>query len=85
MKQCPVCVKELPDDAIFCAYCGFDVKTGAAPVRKKGEDRGGRYMGGMVLIVLGLIFLIDAYTAYDFGELWPLLLIAIGIGVILKR
>ena len=85
MKQCPVCVKELPDDAVFCAYCGHDVKTGVAPVRKKSEDRKGAYMGGTVLIVLGVIFLISAYTRYDFGELWPVLLIAIGIGLILKR
>lgn len=85
MKQCPVCVKELPDDAVYCAYCGYDVKTGIAPVRKKSENCSGRYMGGMVLIVLGVIFLISAYTSYDFGELWPLLLIALGVGTILKR
>lgn len=85
MKKCPVCVKDIPDDAQFCSYCGYDVATGIAPVRKKCDDRHGRYMGGMVLIVLGVIFLISAYTHYDFGELWPLLLIAIGIGVLLKR
>ncbi len=85
MKQCPVCVKELPDDAVYCAYCGYDVKTGIAPVRKKTDDRSGRFLGGIVLIVLGAIFLVEAYTNYGFDRLWPLLLIAIGIGVLLKR
>lgn len=85
MKKCPVCVKDIPDDAKYCSFCGYDVATGIAPVRKKGEDSHGRYMGGMILIVLGVIFLISAYTRYDFGELWPLLFIAMGIGVLLKR
>jgi fatty acid desaturase len=85
MKKCPVCVKDIPDDAQYCAYCGYDVSTGIAPVRKKCEDRSGRYIGGMVLIVLGVIFLISAYTPYDFGELWPLILIALGVATLLKR
>ena len=80
-----MCVREVPDDSVYCPYCGFDVKTGIAPVRKKTDDRSGRYMGGVVLIVLGIIFLVSAYTSLDFGELWPLILIALGIGVMLKR
>jgi predicted nucleic acid-binding Zn ribbon protein len=82
MKRCPVCVKEIPDDA---HYCGYDVSTGIAPVRKKSENRSGRHMGGVVLIVLGLIFLVSAYTDYDFGQLWPLLLIAIGVVVLFRK
>jgi len=85
MKKCPICVKEIPDDSVYCPYCGFDVRTGVAQVRKSGEDKGGRYTGGVILIVLGVIFLISEYTRYSFGELWPLILIALGIATILKK
>jgi len=85
MTKCPICVKDIPEDAVYCPYCGFDVKTGVAPVRKKHDEHGGRYTGGMIFIVLGVIFLIDEYTSYSFGELWPLILIALGVAMILKR
>lgn len=36
-------------------------------------------MGPLMLITVGLIFLIGEYSRYDFGFLWPLLLIVPGI------
>lgn len=36
-------------------------------------------MGPVMLITLGAIFLSGEYTRYDFGYLWPLLLIVPGI------
>lgn len=35
-------------------------------------------MGPVVLITIGMLFLIGQYTMYSFGQLWPLILIAIG-------
>lgn len=35
-------------------------------------------MGPAVLITLGILFLINQYGRYSFGELWPILLIVIG-------
>lgn len=41
--------------------------------------QGGGIMAGVVLIVLGVLFLADNFLPYfDFGDLWPLLLVAIG-------
>jgi hypothetical protein len=37
------------------------------------------YIGPIVLITLGVLFLIDQYTMYGFGRTWPILLIVIGI------
>jgi hypothetical protein len=36
-------------------------------------------MGPIMLITIGVIFLIGEYTRYDFGYLWPILLIVPGI------
>lgn len=36
-------------------------------------------MGPVILIALGAIFLIGEYTNYGMGELWPVLLIVIGV------
>ena len=35
-------------------------------------------MGPAVLITLGGVFLAGQFTRYDFGDLWPILLIVIG-------
>ena len=43
-------------------------------------------LGGVILIVLGLIFLANQFIpGIDIGRLWPLILVAIGIGIIFRR
>lgn len=42
-------------------------------------------IGGLVLITLGILFLIAEFVpSVDFGDLWPILLVVIGIGLLLK-
>ncbi|RYC71073.1 PspC domain-containing protein [Spirosoma sordidisoli] len=41
-------------------------------------------IGGAVLIILGVLFLLDRYFNIDFGDLWPFILIAIGLWLIFK-
>lgn len=42
-------------------------------------------LGGIILILLGLLFLIDNFIPHiRFGDLWPIILIVIGISIILK-
>ena len=41
-------------------------------------------IGGAVLILLGVLFLIDRYFDIDFGDLWPFMLIAIGLWLIFR-
>ncbi|GAB3884504.1 PspC domain-containing protein [Spirosoma agri] len=41
-------------------------------------------IGGAVLILLGVLFLLDRYFDIDFGDLWPFVLIAIGLWLIFR-
>lgn len=51
----------------------------SAPAHK---DRGG-IVGGLVLVVLGLVFLADnLIPGFSFSDYWPLILVAIGIGLL---
>ena len=53
------------------------------PARKEGSGEG--IVGGLVLIILGLLFLGDhLIPGFHFGDYWPLILVAIGIGILRK-
>ncbi|GAB4041528.1 PspC domain-containing protein [Spirosoma gilvum] len=41
-------------------------------------------IGGVVLIILGVLFLLDRFFDIDFGDLWPFMLIALGLWLIFK-
>ncbi|MFH1161126.1 MAG: PspC domain-containing protein [bacterium] len=45
----------------------------------------GNLIGGLVLITLGGIFLADQFIPrIDFGDLWPIILIVIGVGLLIN-
>jgi phage shock protein C len=47
------------------------------------EKRTGGLIGGLVLITVGCLFLVDRFVpSIDFGDLWPILLVVIGAVVI---
>lgn len=51
----------------------------------KKNKNDGNLWGGIILIVLGSIFLVDRFVPrVDFGDLWPLILIAIGAILLIK-
>jgi hypothetical protein len=53
--------------------------TPAPPVRKRDVT------GGVVLIVLGLLFLgKNLLPEFDFSDYWPLILVAVGVSLLLK-
>ncbi len=44
-----------------------------------------RNIGGAILIVIGVLFLMDNLVPrFHFGDFWPLILIAVGVGLLLK-
>ena len=44
-----------------------------------------KYLPGMILILLGLIFLLNnIFPWFGFGKLWPLILVALGIVLLAK-
>lgn len=64
------------------------VENGAEAYDKKhGSGRSGaRIGGGLILVVIGVLFLLDNLIAFDvWGKLWPLILVAIGLGIIARR
>jgi len=45
----------------------------------------GNLIGALVLITLGLLFLADEFIPHiNFGDLWPIILIVIGIGLLVN-
>lgn len=44
----------------------------------------GTIIGGIILILLGVLFLLDRWFNIDFGDLWPLILIAVGAWLIFR-
>ncbi len=60
-------------------------------VRQAGESGRGHMIGGVILIVLGLMFLLDRVSWVfhwphwlRFETLWPLILVAIGVGLLMR-
>ncbi|HET7153102.1 MAG TPA: DUF5668 domain-containing protein [Candidatus Kapabacteria bacterium] len=46
----------------------------------------GNLTGGLILIVIGLLFLLNnLIPEFDFGKYWPLILVAIGVSMLLGR
>jgi phage shock protein C len=60
-------------------------KAAGEPAAETKADRQGSVIGGLILIVLGAIFLADNFLpGFDFGRLWPLILVAIGAGLLIR-
>jgi hypothetical protein len=48
------------------------------------NDRSGHYIGGMILIGLGALFLLINFDIIpSWGESWPAILIIVGLGLII--
>ncbi|HTK95556.1 MAG TPA: DUF5668 domain-containing protein [Terriglobales bacterium] len=44
-----------------------------------------RFVGPVALITTGVLFLLDEFTRYEWGQTWPILLIAIGVALAAQR
>ncbi|MDE2769319.1 MAG: DUF5668 domain-containing protein [Chloroflexota bacterium] len=56
----------------------------SAPTRKRRRRRrgDGALVGGTALVLLGSVFLADELGWVEFGDLWPVILIGIGLVMI---
>jgi phage shock protein PspC (stress-responsive transcriptional regulator) len=56
------------------------------PLRKKNRQKSrGTMIGGLVLITLGFLFLADEFIPHvNFGDLWPVILVVIGVGLLVN-
>jgi len=61
-------------------------QTPQPPSWEPHRRRRGGLLGGIILILLGLIFLAQQfYPGIDIGRLWPVILIIIGVSIIFRR
>ncbi len=62
-----------------------DTGNDTAPARKR-RRRGGdsALVGGTALVLLGSVFLADELGWLEFGDLWPVILIGIGLVMIVS-
>ena len=61
------------------------VYSSSPAVPQTKERNRGSLIGGMVLITLGMLFLADEFIPQiNFGDLWPVILIVIGIGLLIN-
>jgi len=52
---------------------------------KNGSEKNKRILGGIIVIVIGLLFLLNSFFPWvGWGNLWPLILIAIGIAIMIQ-
>jgi len=51
------------------------------------ESREKRHIltGGMILITVGILIILNKITVFGFNRSWPILLIVIGIGTLVQR
>lgn len=61
------------------------VAPSSSPAPQTRERNKGSLIGGMVLITLGALFLADELIPQiNFGDLWPVILIVIGVGLLIN-
>ncbi len=46
--------------------------------------KSGGLVGGIILIGLGILFLLDRWFDIDLGDLWPFVLIAVGVWLLFR-
>ena len=65
---------------------GNDAQAGSGPARRRRRRRrgDGALVGGTTLILIGSIFLVDQFGWFEFRELWPVILIGIGLVMIVR-
>ena len=62
-----------------------EVKSENMESQKK-QKSDGNLWGGLILITIGAIFLIEKFVpALNFGDLWPLILVVVGVILISKN
>ncbi len=68
------------------APAGAEMPKDPAPTQDNKDIRSkGSLIGAMVLITLGILFLADEFIPnIDFGDLWPVILIVIGAGLLIN-
>ncbi len=63
----------------------IDGEVHTEPPERKDPSPIGKVLPGLILIIVGLVFLINKfYWWFDFGDLWPVALIVVGLILLIK-
>lgn len=66
-----------------------EIKEKAQDFSKKlqnsGVEHNGRYIGGIILIVLGVSFFLNQYGLFNINLFWPIILVVIGLFILMRR
>ncbi len=57
----------------------------SARTRKRRRRDDGGLVAGTILILIGSIFLVDQFGWAEFSELWPVILIGVGLVMIVRH
>lgn len=60
----------------------IEIEIEKSEKNRKNNKRG--VTGGLILIALGIIFLINIFTDFSFRDLWPVLVITLGVIIVLS-
>jgi phage shock protein PspC (stress-responsive transcriptional regulator) len=84
LEQAPV-IKPFENQVHEEENINHEVKSENMESQKK-QKNDGNLWGGLILITIGAIFLIEKFVpALDFGDLWPLILVVVGVILISKN
>ena len=75
------------DSSSFSAEVNKKVNEATNEINKIVEEARSnkKVFGGTILILLGILFLLDNLLPhFDFGDYWPIILIVVGLGIIIK-
>ena len=78
---------EVPKENQEASKDSYTTQPKEAPEKHESRERRhrGSLIGALVLITLGVLFLADEFIPHiNFGDLWPIILIVIGIGLLLN-
>jgi phage shock protein PspC (stress-responsive transcriptional regulator) len=54
-------------------------------LQNSGVDHNGRYVAGIILVVLGLGFFLNQYGLFNINLFWPIILVIIGLFILMRR
>jgi phage shock protein PspC (stress-responsive transcriptional regulator) len=60
-----------------------DPQISAEPPKTK-EKKNGAITGGLILIALGILFLINIFTELSFKDIWPIIVITLGVIIVIS-
>lgn len=73
---------ESKDEQVRPVYQTSEVPS--PEIEKEKKMKGGAFAGGVLLIVLGVLFLLQEFVGLSFEKLWPVIIILVGVLLVFR-